>query len=208
MKTIILILPLAIAGSGQTDVNARVELDRFFAAQQAKSYGQILLAVKNSEDAKDLLQEAMIKLTRKYADQQENWPKLFQRIVQNQILDWHRRKKVRRILFWFQQSDAPGENLEDKLPEQASLDSGGFRQLDITEPDSIQENQQKYRGIMESVSKLPLRQQQAFLLRAWHGHSTKETAEIMDCSAGSVKTHYSRATASLRDDLKALSISL
>jgi RNA polymerase sigma-70 factor (ECF subfamily) len=35
-------------------------------------------------------------------------------------------------------------------------------------------------------------------LRTWQGLNVKETARIMKCSAGSVKTHLSRATHALK----------
>jgi RNA polymerase sigma-70 factor (ECF subfamily) len=55
---------------------------------------------------------------------------------------------------------------------------------------------------------LPARQREAFLMRYWEDMDVAETASVMACSQGSVKTHCSRATHALAKALREKGITL
>ena len=56
--------------------------------------------------------------------------------------------------------------------------------------------------IETEVQQLPARQREAFLLRYWEEFDVSETAVVMGCSEGSVKTHCSRAVHALAKALR------
>jgi RNA polymerase sigma-70 factor (ECF subfamily) len=56
--------------------------------------------------------------------------------------------------------------------------------------------------IEAQVAALPARQREAFLLRYWEEFDVTETATLMGCSEGSVKTHCSRAVQALAKALR------
>jgi RNA polymerase sigma-70 factor (ECF subfamily) len=56
---------------------------------------------------------------------------------------------------------------------------------------------QVLRLIETELEELPPRQREAFLLRYWEEFDVAETAAVMGCSEGSVKTHCSRAVHAL-----------
>ena len=64
------------------------------------------------------------------------------------------------------------------------------------------ERHQSMVALDRALEKLPPRQLEAFMLRCWEGLSTADTASVMKCSEGSVKTHYSRALGTLQTELE------
>jgi RNA polymerase sigma-70 factor (ECF subfamily) len=183
------------------------ELSDFLKSIEKRAFKRTVYAVRDDEAALDIVQESMIKLAQKYGDHPAaEFPMLFQRIVSNTTLDWFRRQKTRRALF---------SNLSDFETDDESGDFDLLETLDVVDEtqggesaDATLSRQQVLTLIDEEVQKLPARQREAFLLRYWEEMDVAETAAAMGCSEGSVKTHCSRAVASLAKSLKALGISL
>ena len=74
------------------------ELDTFLADVERRAYKTAWFAVRNEENALDIVQDAMMKLSESYGDRPaEELPALFQRILQNTIRDFYRRTKVRSL---------------------------------------------------------------------------------------------------------------
>ena len=174
----------------------RRQLDQFLAGVERRALRMAEFAVRNRDDAMEIVQDAMLKLAQRYGQHApSDWPPLFQRILQSRITDHFRRQKVRNRLFvWFSKHDddddgydpiaeAPDESLNNPL-DRLSLEQGNS-------------------ALVDAVATLPERQRQAFLLRHWEGLSERDTAFAMQCSEGSVKTHLSRAMQALRSKLAA-----
>lgn len=175
---------------GEGVVSLEADLNRFLAGVEKKAFYMARAAVGDRDEALDIVQEAMFTLVRKYSNKdEEQWRPLFYRILQNKITDSHRRSSFRRRLFG-SRSEADDDSL-DEIPGLSSVEPASRAQLD-----------ESTARLIDLVADLPLRQQQAFLLRTLEGLDVSETAEAMGCSQGSVKTHYSRAVHSMREQLQ------
>lgn len=166
------------------------ELSDFLQGVERRAFKQTVYAVRDEQAALDIVQDSMMKLADKYAEKPANeYPMLFQRILQNTMRDFWRRQKVRNVWttllssFGGKQSDEDSwDPLETMDVDDASLN-----------PENQLESSQTMRVIEQALEKLPARQREAFVLRYWEDMSVAETAESMGCSEGSVKTHSSRA---------------
>ena len=172
-----------------------MELEDFFAGVEKRAFRLAEISTGNRDDALDILQDAMCKLVDKYATRNPNeWGPLFQTILQRMIVDWYRRHAVReRFRGWLEINHKDDEN-ED--PIQNVKDDCGKT------PEQEMQSDRRIAMIDNAIRELPLRQQQAFLLRMLEGLDVKQTAQIMKCSDGSVKTHFSRAVHGLREKLE------
>ncbi|HXF78008.1 MAG TPA: RNA polymerase sigma factor [Usitatibacter sp.] len=186
---------------------SRKELSDFLASVERRAFKQCVFSVQDEEAALDIVQDAMMKLAEKYADRPPaELPLLFQRILQNATRDHFRRGKVRST--WttlLSNLGMGGEDDEaDPLETLAIEDAGNVP----ASPADRLEQAQVMAAIEAAVRALPERQREAFMLRYWEELDVSETAKVMGCSEGSVKTHCSRATHTLAKILKSKGITL
>ncbi len=181
--------------TGTRALRKEQQLNRFLAEVERRALRIAEIGVRNRDDALDLVQDAMIKLVRKYGDRASSeWAPLFYRILQNGVRDWHRRQAVRnRVMVWFGRSKNGDEDFD---PVALAPDPIG------RSPDEELQNSEAMDSLESAVHGLPARQREAFMLRTFEGLDVAGTAVAMGCSQGSVKTHYSRAIHSLRDTLR------
>ncbi len=166
------------------------ELSDFLRDVERRAFKQTAYAVRDEHAAMDIVQDAMFKLADKYPDKPVNeYPMLFQRILQNTMRDFWRRQKVRSLWTTLLSSfGTQSDDGEDRDPlDTMDVDDGSQN------PATQLEGSQTLQVIETALQKLPARQREAFVLRYWEEMSVAETAESMGCSEGSVKTHCSRA---------------
>jgi RNA polymerase sigma-70 factor, ECF subfamily len=180
------------------------ELSDFLKSVERRAFKRTAFAVRDDEAALDIVQDSMIRLAEKYADRPPaELPLLFQRILSNATMDWFRRQRVRNAVvqnFSDFESDGDGGDfdlletlqLADSMGTESAADSVGRVQILLQ--------------IEQEVAQLPQRQREAFLLRYWEELDVAETAAVMGCSEGSVKTHCSRAVHALAKALRAKGI--
>lgn len=187
--------PWKLGCSEEQFLDNLAEINLFLANVERRAFRMALYAAGTTDDALDIVQDAMLVFVRNYRNRPESeWQVLFQRTLQSRITDSHRRATVRnRFRTWL---GLGSREDDDSDPIEELPDIGGQSPADILDRKGLGA------AISEAVAKLPLRQQQAFLLRSWEGLDVAETASAMGCSEGSVKTHYFRAVHTLRDLLK------
>ena len=192
---------------GAIELSTPHQLSEFLVQAERRAYKQAQYAVRDEHVALDIVQDAMLKLAERYGDHPaEEFPMLFQRILQNTIRDYYRRQKVRSFWTTLMSSLMPQHDGEDFDPLDTLQDEDNDSQP--ARPEEALAQSQLIAVIEEALGTLPARQREAFLLRYWEELDTAETAAVMGCSEGSVKTHCSRATHALSAILKERGVDL
>jgi RNA polymerase sigma-70 factor (ECF subfamily) len=172
-------------------------LEEFLKYIERRAFHMARLSTRQIDDAHDIVQEAMYKLIEKYADKQPlDWKPLFFTILNSKITDYYRRNSIKDKLFFTSKAITTADDYYSNWESDSAIGS------ETSEPDSQFLQQRNIHELSRCIEQLSHRQKQAFMMRCWEGYSTQETANLMACSEGSVKTHYSRAISKLKNTLE------
>ena len=163
-------------------------LEAFLAGIDARAFRFAEIALRNRDDALDAVQDAMIKMLGYRDRAPSEWTPLFWSILRNRIIDLQRRGLFR--LRWL----VPGSSNEDGEPLDWADES--------PDPSRNNDSREAWTRISAALGNLPARQREAFTLRVLEELDVADTARVMGCSEGSVKTHLSRARDAMQKQLE------
>ena len=153
------------------------DFDEFVQANVDDLLRTAYLITWDAGEAEELVQECLFKVARRWPRvRRMEQPRAYaRRILINLALDGARGRSRRRVEL-------------DPLP------AGG--ELAATEPLSGLETRAE---LLEALGRLPMRQRAVLVLRYLHDLTEVQTAEILGCSTGTVKSNASRGLARLRE---------
>jgi len=127
--------------------------------------------------AEDVVQEVLLRA-------QQRWPRIgemdapaayVKRMVTNEYLSWRRRRAAREVAASKAMLDAVGPVVPDRTGEYDERDA-----------------------MLSRIARLPRKQRSAIVLRYYENCTDAEIAAVLGCGEGTVRSHLSRAVATLR----------
>lgn len=153
---------------------------------QRRMYALAYRLVGNSEDAMDVVQEALVRLyksIKNFEGQSSFWTWTY-RVVTNLCLDEMRKRKNRQAV----SLDALEE---DGMPQPKALER----------PDDMLVQKERYDAVMQLMEQLPEDLRVALMLRDVQGLAYEEIAGVLAINLGTVKSRISRAREKMRERL-------
>lgn len=145
----------------------------YFANRASAFLGTAFLLCGNWHRAEDLVQTTFLKLYRAW-----------HRIGGHEVLDAYTRQiLVRTFLNERRGGFFRREEVTDERTDQVAPAAGSPEDRVV---------------LLHALATLPPRQRAALVLRFWEDMSVEETARVLDCSAGTVKSQTARGLANLR----------
>ena len=155
------------------DTSVRVPFEAFVVAQGDRLLRTAYLLTRDHALAEDLLQTALTKAWTAWRRIESEPEPYVRKILVNTYATWWRRR-------W------NGERPAEVLP-------------DVASPSEIDGHADRA-DLWTALGRLPRRQRAAVVLRYYEGLTESETAALLGCSVGTVKSQTSRALAKLRID--------
>ena len=164
---------IAAAAVGDTDAFG------LLVARHQRAARRLAVALVGASDADDVTRDAFVRAYRSLARFRPDAPfrPWLLRIVANQAAN-HRRGAIRR--------------------ERRSAFVGSRPQLTRPEPSEVAEVSDRDRRLAEALDGLPAKDREVLVIRYLLDYSEAETAEVLGCAPGTVKSRTSRALGRLR----------
>jgi RNA polymerase sigma-70 factor (sigma-E family) len=152
-----------------------------FSAFVARDGGQLLgfafLLVGNRHDAEDLVQQALLRTAGRWPAARQSPAGYSRTVLLNLVRDrWRARQR---------------RHAETLFPDLTALPSASDASAAVLDRQLL----------LRACRRLPLQQRAVLVLRFWEDRSVEETATVLGCTAGTVKSHTYRALARLREAL-------
>jgi RNA polymerase sigma-70 factor (ECF subfamily) len=165
--------------------------DVLVARHQGRAYRLAWSLLRDAEDARDLSQEAFLRVYRMAATFRGDakFSTWFYRILVNLCLDHRRRGRWWRRLV----SSHEGGDGGDPIEQQAAP---------VADPADALGQAQLMARVWAEVERLSPQQRAALVLQVQEGLPTSEIAAVLACSEATVRVHLHRAVGALRKTLK------
>ncbi len=169
----------------------RASFDRIVEMYQQRGISIAYNIVGNLEDAKDILQEAFVKVYTniKSFHGQSRFSTWFYRIVVNCALDLLRKRRKTSQMFRGSLVDEEGREKVEQVPDSSF------------EPARVAlTNELKY-ALDNGIADLSKKQRVCFVLKYQNGLTIEEISQVIKCSPSTVKVHLFRAIRNLEKKL-------
>jgi len=165
--------------------------DLLVSRYQERAYRLAWSMLRNSEDARDVSQEAFIRLFEAAGSfgGRSKFSTWFYRILVNLCLD-HKRKHRWWKLWARDDSDERSETLLERQP------------APVTDPVDKLSRERTMKELGTAVDRLAPRQRAAVLLRVQEDMATYDIARVLKCSEATVRVHLHRALATLKKTME------
>jgi RNA polymerase sigma-70 factor (sigma-E family) len=165
--------PAAARGRAPAHADGPPSFDEFVAARSTRLLRTSYLLTRDHALAEDLVQTALTKAWFAWSRLDRDPEPYVRKIIVNTYASWWRRK-------W------NGEEPSEALPERGYAGDG--------------DRHEDRHDLWQAMGRLPRRQRAVIVLRYFEDLTEVETARVLDCSVGTVKSQASKALARLRLD--------